>query len=69
MPNRPFDISAPPYDLPADVLTVTPVHRFYQNRMQINGGRNDMFVAWTDVGSLAMGHYPTAGTWLGEAGR
>lgn len=64
MPNRPFDISAPPYNLPADVLTVTPVHRFYQNRMQINGGRNDMFVAWTDVGSLAMGHYPTAGTWL-----
>ncbi|WP_242621833.1 alkaline phosphatase family protein, partial [Komagataeibacter xylinus] len=21
-------------------------HRFYQNQMQINGGRNDMFVAW-----------------------
>jgi phospholipase C len=29
------------------VLTVSPVHRFYQNRMQINGGKNDMFVAWT----------------------
>ena len=64
MPNAPFDIVAPPYDLPSDVLTVTPVHRFYQSRMQINGGRNDMFVAWTDVGSLVMGHYPAQGTRL-----
>ncbi|MCB1499745.1 MAG: acid phosphatase [Bauldia sp.] len=64
MPNAPFDIAAPPYDLPSDILTVTPVHRFYQNRMQINGGRNDMFVAWTDVGSLVMGHYSSEGTWL-----
>ena len=69
MPNRPFDIAAPPYDLPASVLTVTPVHRFYQNRMQINGGRNDMFVAWTNVGSLAMGHYRTEGTWLAKLAR
>jgi phospholipase C len=69
MPNRPFDIGAPPYNLPADVLTATPVHRFYQNRMQINGGRNDMFVAWTDVGSLAMGHYKTEGTHLARLAR
>ena len=46
------------------MLTVSPVHRFYQNRMQINGGRNDMFVAWTDVGSLVMGHYNPEGTYL-----
>ena len=69
MPNRPFDMAAPPYDAPSNVLTVNPVHRFYQNRMQINGGRNDMFVAWTDVGSLAMGHYPTEGTWLAKLAR
>jgi len=25
--------------------------------MQINGGRNDQFVAWADSGSLVMGHY------------
>ena len=40
------------------------MHRFYQNRMQINGGKNDMFVAWTDVGSLVMGHYSPEGTSL-----
>jgi phospholipase C len=49
MPNAPFAIDEPPYDRPGSVLTVSPVHRFYQNRMQINGGKNDMFVAWTDV--------------------
>ncbi len=32
-------------------------HRFYQNQMQINGGRNDQFVAWADSGGLVMGHY------------
>ncbi len=64
MPNAPFRIGEPPYDRPADVLTVSPVHRFYQNRMQINGGRNDMFVAWTDVGSLIMGNYAGKGTHL-----
>jgi acid phosphatase len=64
MPNAPFAIDEPPYDLPASVLTANPVHRFYQNRMQINGGKNDMFVAWTNVGSLVMGHYNPEGTYL-----
>jgi phospholipase C len=64
MPNRPFAIDEPPYDLPRNVLTVTPVHRFYQNQMQINGGKNDMFVAWTNVGSLVMGHYDPESTYL-----
>ncbi len=64
MPNRPFFLGEPPYDAPADILTPIPVHRFYQNQMQINGGRNDMFVAWTNVGSLAMGMYRGAGTHL-----
>ena len=50
--------------LPRNVLTVSPVHQFYQNRMQINGGKNDMFVAWTDVGSLVMGHYNPEDTYL-----
>ena len=64
MQNAPFAIDEPPYDLPRSVLTVSPVHRFYQNRMQINDGKNDMFVAWTDVGSLVMGHYNPEGTYL-----
>jgi acid phosphatase len=57
MPNAPFVINAPPYNHPRAVLTANPTHRFYQNRMQINGGRNDGFVAWTDAGSIVMGHY------------
>ena len=69
MPNAPFAIDAPPYDRPASVLTPTPVHRFYQNRMQINGGANDMFVAWTDVGSLVMGYYQPEGTYLYKLAR
>ena len=69
LPNAPFAIDEPPYDLPNNVLTITPVHRFYQNRMQINGGKNDMFVAWTDVGSLVMGHYKPEGTYLYKLAR
>lgn len=69
MPNAPFAIDEPPYNLPSSVLTVSPVHRFYQNRMQINGGRNDMFVAWTDVGSLVMGHYAPEDTYLDQLAR
>ena len=64
MPNGPFFLGEPPYNTPADILTPIPVHRFYQNQMQINGGRNDMFVAWTNVGSLTMGAYRGEGTHL-----
>ncbi len=54
LPNRPFDIAV---YAPADQKTSDLVHRFYQNQMQINGGRNDQFVAYTDAGALTMGHY------------
>src|SRR5262245_36302964 len=64
MPNEPFFIGEPPYNTPPDILTPIPVHRFYQNQMQINGGRNDMFVAWTNVGALTMGAYHGMGTHL-----
>ena len=69
MPNQPFLIGEPPYDKPADILTPIPVHRFYQNQMQINGGRDDMFVAWTNVGSLTMGTYRGEGTHLYQLAR
>ena len=60
LPNRPFRIDAPPGGLPgasAAVVSPDPVHRFYNNQMQINGGTNNLFVAWSNVGGLAMGHY------------
>jgi acid phosphatase len=57
-PNRPFVISdALGRPLPNGVITRDLWHRFYQNQMQINGGRNDQFVAWADSGALVMGHY------------
>jgi acid phosphatase len=32
-------------------------HRFFENQMQIAGGKNDGFAAWSDAGGLAMGHF------------
>ena len=32
-------------------------HRFYQEQMQIDGGKNDKFAAWADAGGLVMGTY------------
>jgi len=33
------------------------VHRFYNNQMQINGGLNNKFAAWSDAGGEVMGHW------------
>lgn len=39
------------------VVTRDLVHRFYNNQMQINGGKNDKFAAYSDAGGLSMGYY------------
>lgn len=57
MPNGPFRIDAAPVNLPLTVPTRDLTHRFYQSQMQINGGKNDMFVAVSDAGALTMGYY------------
>jgi acid phosphatase len=58
LPNAPFAIDAAKgFHLPASVITHDLWHRFYQNQMQIHGGRNDRFVAYADSGALVMGHY------------
>ncbi|MCZ7253176.1 alkaline phosphatase family protein, partial [Salmonella enterica] len=44
-------------DLPLSLVTRDLWHVFYQNQMQINGGKNDNFVAWADSGGLVMGYY------------
>ncbi|WP_339940183.1 alkaline phosphatase family protein, partial [Undibacterium luofuense] len=43
--------------LPESVITRDLCHLFYQNQMQINGGKNDQFVAYGDSGALVMGYY------------
>ncbi|KDB07285.1 acid phosphatase [Burkholderia sp. lig30] len=61
LPNAPFAIDDPAgFNTPMSVTTRDLWHRFYENQMQIDGGRNDMFAAWADSGGLVMGHY-TAG--------
>jgi acid phosphatase len=58
LPNAPFAIDDPNgFNLPLYVATNDPWHRFYQNQMQINGGKNDRFVAYGDSGALVMGYY------------
>jgi phospholipase C len=58
LPNRPFAIDDPNgFNTPATVVTRDLSHRFYQNQMQIDGGRNDKFAAYSDSGALVMGHY------------
>jgi acid phosphatase len=58
LPNRPFAIDDPKsLNIGMDVATRDLWHRFYQNQMQIDDGRNDRFAAWADSGGLVMGHY------------
>src|ERR1700748_1237688 len=58
LPNAPFAIDDPKgFNTPINLTTRDLYHRFYENQMQINGGKNDMFAAWADSGGLTMGHY------------
>ncbi|GCB04269.1 acid phosphatase [Ralstonia sp. SET104] len=62
-PNKPFQIDDPKgvngtgVVVPQSVITTDLVHRFYNNQMQINGGKNDKFPAYSDAGGLSMGYY------------
>lgn len=59
--NAPFALATPAGDpLPQGLVTRDLIHAFYHNQMQINGGRNDMFAAWSDAGGMVMGRYGDA---------
>lgn len=65
--NAPFSIETAFQAASNAVLTTATVtrdlyHRFFENQMQINGGANDMFAAWSDAGGLTMGRFDTSGT-------
>ena len=70
LPNAPFAMESA-FQLRTqarlDTSTVTRdlVHRFFENQMQINGGTNAMFAAWSDAGGLTMGYfdYSTSATY------
>lgn len=57
LPNRPFDITK---YIPADQNTRDLVHRYYQEQVQIDGGKMDKFVAVSDAKALSVGYYPTS---------
>src|SRR5436853_1899420 len=57
LPNGPFRIDAPPINGRADEVLPSPIHNYYQNREQINGGKNNNFVAMTTVGAWTMGYF------------
>lgn len=50
-PNGPFAADA---YAPLAQTTGDAVHRFYQEQLQIDGGKMDKYVAWTDAGGLVM---------------
>ena len=57
----PIDLPAEPFDLahfvPPAQRTGDLVHRFYQERLQINAGKMDKFIAWSNAGGLVMSYY------------
>ena len=57
LPNGPFRIDAPPLGRRMDEVLPSPIHNYYQNREQINGGKNNMFVAMSTTGSWSMGYF------------
>jgi acid phosphatase len=62
LPNAPFSIEhafAAQANVTLSTSSVTRdlAHRFFEHQMQIDGGKNDGYAAWSDAGGLAMGHY------------
>lgn len=57
LPNRPFRIDAPPVNRLATQMVPSPIHAFFHNQEQINGGRNNLFAAMSNVGGWTMGYY------------
>jgi phospholipase C len=57
LPNQPFRIDAPPVSRPPTQIVPSPIHAFFHNQEQINGGRNNLFAAMSTVGGWTMGYY------------
>ena len=54
LPVAPYDLA--PY-IPATDKSGDLVHRYYQNQYQIDSGKSDKYVAWSDAAGLAMSYY------------
>src|SRR3974390_647119 len=65
LPNAPFSVehgfsAQSQVTLSLDTVTRDLWHRFYEHQMQIDGGKNDGYAAWSDAGALTMGYYDTS---------
>jgi acid phosphatase len=61
--NAPYALDdAAGYNVSFDYKLHDLVHRFYNNQMQINGGSNNKFAAWSDAGGEVMGHWDNTQT-------
>jgi len=57
LPNGPFQIDAPPVNGRMDEVLPSPIYAFHHHREQINGGRNNLFVAMSNAGAWTMGYF------------
>jgi acid phosphatase len=69
LPNAPFSVEhafAVQSGVTLSTSTVTRdlVHKFFEHQMQIDGGKNDGYAAWSDAGGLTMGYWNTSGSAL-----
>ncbi len=59
LPNKPFDLA---HYVAISDKTGDMIHAFYQEQMQIDGGRMDRYVAVSNAAGLVMGYYDTSKT-------
>jgi phospholipase C len=57
LPNAAFDLSQ---FVPSNQLIHDLVHRYYQEQLQIDGGKMDKYVTISDAKGESLGYYPTA---------
>src|SRR5262249_20383527 len=57
LPNKPFVLDGILPGVTLGTVTRDLVHNFYTHRAQINGGKNDRYVLYSDAKALTMGHY------------
>ena len=55
--NAPYSLEATYTGFDSRTITRDLYHRFFENQMQVDGGKNDLCAAWADSGGLVMGHY------------
>lgn len=57
LPNGPFRIDGPPVNMKLSEIGPNPIHNYWHNKEQINGGKNNQFVAMSNVGAWVMGYH------------